>query len=141
MTDLPRLGSTPLADWIANAQVDDVVIVQTLPHNRNPEVAAARNAGLITTFQRRANDHAFHLIAKRTSPPSRPDKAPLGRGSISAPLARQRGPRPETVERIRQALDLRDKGMKRTEIADALGITPDAVKNLMRRAREEGMIE
>jgi transposase len=38
-----------------------------------------------------------------------------------------------------RALELKERGCKQTEIADALGVTEGAVSQWMKRAREEGV--
>jgi hypothetical protein len=83
MTLPPRL-TTPLADWIASAAPGDRVIIQTAHHNGNGEVARARDDGLITTAQKRADAHSFHLIAFRTRGQAKPEKRPLSRAQARA---------------------------------------------------------
>lgn len=139
MKDIPTLKGS-LANWIANAQPGETVLVQTAVHNANPEVSDAIRAGHITTFQKRAAGHAFHLIARRIN--GKAEKPILGRGSIGAHIEKapeKKGPKRDTLAKIKEAVTLTEKGWKREEVAKRLGVSPETVKKYMRQARNEGL--
>lgn len=138
---IPRL-TVPFADWLANAAPGDRVIVQTAAHNSAIVVSEARDAGLITTCQKRASPNTFHLIATRLKN-GKADTAPIGRGQVGSLYKPQKakGPRPETVQKMRRAVELKAQGMTVQRVADKMGITREAAKHCLRRAREEGMSE
>jgi hypothetical protein len=79
---IPELKGS-LTTWADTAAPGERVIVQTADHNRHPEAEALRNAGLITTTQKRAYGHAFHLIAVKLRHRRKPEREPIGRGNAS----------------------------------------------------------
>jgi hypothetical protein len=141
MTLPPRL-TIPLAEWIDTAAPGDSVIVQTSPHNGNREVADARDAGLITTAQKRAGG-AFHLIAIRTKGKVKPDKRPLGRGMAgSERIGRQRvekepNTREHPPEMFKAVSDMLRDRVSVANIARELRITYSSAKYLAAKVREE----
>ena len=141
MTDIPRLKGT-FKNWLANAHAGESVIVQTAFFNAHIEAEAARTAGLITTCQKRAEGHTFHLIAVRLRHTVKPDKPVLGRGSIGSGLekaAERKGHKPETLARIKEAARLHAAGMTYAEIAPHLGVAANTVKDYMACARNAGL--
>jgi DNA-binding CsgD family transcriptional regulator len=135
MTLPPRL-TIPLAEWIDTAAPGDSVIVQTSPHNGNREVADARDAGLITTAQKRAGG-AFHHIAVRTTV-APPKDIPEPRKIVA-----HRAPRatPEIMQdRMARIVALTGEGVSLEDIAKRLGVSRPTVSRYTAEARKQGLM-
>jgi DNA-binding NarL/FixJ family response regulator len=135
MTLPPRL-TIPLAEWIDTAAPGDSVIVQTSPHNGNREVADARDAGLITTAQKRAGG-AFHLIAIRTSGKVKPQREPSGRGHAgSEHIGHKRRVSVDDPVLREKVIALRADGCTYDDIIARLHISHGTIVRIMRDHRE-----
>ena len=128
--------TTSLADWIANAEPGERVIVQTSPQNASKDVARAREAGLITTAQKRANGHSFHLIAIRTDGKPKTDKAPLGRGQANSWQIGHRRVSIDDPELQAMVTAMKARGATHDEVMRELGISKGTVVRIMQKHRE-----
>jgi DNA-directed RNA polymerase specialized sigma24 family protein len=136
---IPRLTGS-LAQWADTASPGDRVIVQTARSNANREAEVLRDAGLITTAQKRALDGLFHLIAIKLRHKPRQDRAPLPCGQVRSDHAKAAREQ-LTKDRIALTAQRLMAGYKQIDIAEEFGVHPRTVGKYADKARRMGLVE